>query len=229
MEKKKVATLIIDKMAPMNLFGPVQVFNLAFKLKDGEEKLKRPDMAIALYECFSIGEKKGLIKTNFYGEGIEINVDYDFDDEIEYDILLIPGGGSILELIQNDAFIKNLEKLVKKAKIVLTVGLGAVLLAATSLVNGIKLTSTKLYLEEIVEKYPEIKWTCPARWVVSEKEDTCQMIVSSAGLSAGIDAALEIVSMLDGPAVAENAAFIMEYTMINDPVRDDPFGFSCPI
>ena len=46
-------------------------------------------------------------------------------------------------------------------------------------------------------------------------------IITSAGVSAGIDMALALIAKLDGDQVAENASVIMEYTRLKDPAKDE--------
>jgi transcriptional regulator GlxA family with amidase domain len=45
-------------------------------------------------------------------------------------------------------------------------------------------------------------------------------IITAAGVSAGIDAALHVVGRLVGPEVAENTARYMEYTRVKDAAQE---------
>ena len=51
-------------------------------------------------------------------------------------------------------------------------------------------------------------------------------IITSAGVSAGIDMALALIAKLDGDQVAENASVIMEYSRLKDPAKDE-FAYLC--
>ena len=45
-------------------------------------------------------------------------------------------------------------------------------------------------------------------------------VISSSGVSAGIDMALGLIARLHGRATAENAARVMEYVWHDDPFND---------
>jgi transcriptional regulator GlxA family with amidase domain len=68
-----------------------------------------------------------------------------------------------------------------------------------------------------VQQGPRVKWERHARWV--DDGD----LVTSSGVSAGIDMALSVVARLQGVGMARQAARFMEYVWHED-ARDDPFA-----
>jgi len=219
---KTVAGVIIDHMAPMDLFGPVQAFNLAF----ASDAHGAPDLQKPLYQTITIGKEQGAVATGNNGSGPAVIVDYGFWDDVEYDILLIPGGTGTRSLVDDEKFIESLQLACNKASVVASVCTGAALLAKTGILNGKPATTNKIAWSWVVEQGPKVNWHCPPRWVNLIDKQTQSGIITSAGVSAGIDMTLAIIEALDGEQIANNAAELMEYTWTNDP-NNDPFSYLC--
>ena len=64
---KTVAALIFESMAPLDLFGPIQVFNAACTPR--EEDSTKPDTSKPLYRVIFVGKEKGLVATGSNGAG----------------------------------------------------------------------------------------------------------------------------------------------------------------
>ena len=86
---KTVAAVVIDKMAPLDLWGPIQAFQVAFAADAGEPN--KPDSSKPLYKVITLGKAKEPVTTGG-GAGPAVMVDHSFSDDVDYDILLIPGG-----------------------------------------------------------------------------------------------------------------------------------------
>ena len=69
----------------------------------------------------------------------------------------------------------------------------------------------------------KVKWNVEPRWVDLVDAEAQTGIITSAGVSAGIDMALALIAKSDGDQVAENASVIMEYTRLKDPAKDEFF------
>ncbi len=82
---------------------------------------------------------------------------------------------------------------------------GAFFLAYSGLLDGKKATTHFLSLDRFEEKFPEINVIRDKRWVEEEN------IITSAGISAGIDMSLHIVAKYLGQQTARNTAYEMEY------------------
>jgi len=65
-----------------------------------------------------------------------------------------------------------------------------------------------------------VEWDSTPRWVDLIDKKTGKGIITSAGVSAGIDMTLALVSDLDGEQVAENAATFIEHHRIESPTND---------
>jgi transcriptional regulator GlxA family with amidase domain len=69
----------------------------------------------------------------------------------------------------------------------------------------------------VADQRPAVAWVRAARWVEDGK------IVTSSGVSAGIDMALAVIAQTLGRDVSENVARMMEYTWHTD-ADNDPFA-----
>lgn len=88
----------------------------------------------------------------------------------------------------------------------LSVCTGALILAKTNLIDGLKLTTNRLAFNELREAAPKSsEWLEEVRYVDNGK------FIFSAGVSAGIDASLYVIEILFGDERALKTATIMEY------------------
>ena len=83
--------------------------------------------------------------------------------------------------------------------------------------DGRPATSNKISWDWVVQQGPRVLWKRKARWVDDGN------LVTSSGVSAGIDMTLALVERLLGRDVAVSAARNMEYVWRQDP-DDDPFA-----
>ncbi len=220
---RTVAAVVIDKMAPLDLWGPIQAFQVAFAANPDEPA--RPDSSKPLYKVITLGKSKGPVATGS-GSGPAVMVDYSFSDDVDYDILLIPGGQGTRDLVNDAGFIDSLKTACGKADIIATVCTGAGLLAKTGLLDGKEATSNKTAWSWVLEQGAKVNWNGAPRWVDLVDGVSQTGIITSAGVSAGIDMALALIAKLDGDQVAQNASVIMEYSRLKDPAKDE-FAYLC--
>jgi len=83
---KTVAALIFEGMAPLDLFGPIQVFTAAYTPR--EDDSSRPDTTKPLYKVITVGRDKGLVATGANGSGPVVVAEHGINDEFDFDILL---------------------------------------------------------------------------------------------------------------------------------------------
>ena len=105
----------------------------------------------------------------------------------------------------NERLLSTLRKHAQTAKLTTSVCTGAGLLAAAGLLDGKRATSNKLAFAWVRSQGPRVEWVPEARWVEDEN------VVTSAGVSAGIDMALYLVGLLASPEVARNVQKFIEY------------------
>ncbi len=221
---KTVAAVLIEGMAPLDLFGPIQAFNAAYAPSAGEPD--KPDRSEHLYRVITISREKGPVSTGDNGAGPIVVADYGFGDDAGYDILLVPGGMGTRALVDDAGFLAAFKAACDKASIVASVCTGSALLAKAHLLDNKQATSNKTAWAWVLEQGPEVEWSSESRWVSLVDKDTGTGVITSAGVSAGIDMALALIAELDGEQVAQNASVIMEYRRVRNSV-DDQFAYLC--
>ncbi len=215
---RTVAALVFENMAPLDLFGPIQVFNVA--CTPDVQRPNRPDTTRPLYRVITIGKQNGPIPTGREGAGPVVVAEYNIDDDVDFDILLIPSGGGTRALVDDRGFVDSLTVACNKAKIVASVCTGAALLSKPGLLDHRRATSNKTAWDWVVGQRNGVDWDSSPRWVDLIDKETQTGIITSAGVSAGIDMALALVADLDGEQVADNAAVFIEHNRVKNPAND---------
>jgi len=202
-----VAHVVFDGFTTLDMYGPVQAF-ASCRVPDGDGGWVR------YYDQFTVGEMPSSVKS---GEGPSTKAEYSFEDAPNFDIMLIPGGFGTRAAVSNDVFLGKLETMSRKAEVTATVCTGSAILARTGLLDGRPATSNKVAWDWVLEQGPKVDWKRHARWV--DDED----IITSSGVSAGIDMSLSLIARMRGEEAAINSARFMEYVWNRDP-SNDPFA-----
>lgn len=136
--------------------------------------------------------------------GLAVTPDHSFANAPAFDVLLVPGG-DVGKTAADPAVLDFIRQRSAAAGSVLSVCTGAEILAAAGLLDGLKATTFHRALDDLATRYPKVTVVSDQRWVDNGK------IITSAGLSSGIDAALHVVAELRGEDAARTAALHLEY------------------
>ncbi|WP_276352474.1 DJ-1/PfpI family protein [Cohnella caldifontis] len=189
-EARNVAVLIFDNVEPLDFAGPFEVFITGSNR--GQD-----------FRVFTVAEHERPVKAL---GNLSINPAYSIDACPEIDILIVPGGWGTRKEMLNERLTDWIRKTADEVEVLLSVCSGALILAKAGLLEGLKLTTNRLAIDELKAVMPpSAELLEDARYVDNGK------IVFSAGVSAGIDAALYVVGRLLGEERAVKAAEIMEY------------------
>src|SRR5262249_19130654 len=151
---------------------------------------------------FTVAEKAGPVLTR---GGLSVNPHYSLADCPRPDLLLVPGGQGTRKEMHNPTLTDWIKARSQEAELVLSVCTGALLLAKAGLLNAREPPPHKGAFN-LLRGAPR-KPTVPAdRRFVDNGRVAC-----SAGIAAGIDMSLHVVSRLLGREVAEKTARQMEY------------------
>jgi putative intracellular protease/amidase/YHS domain-containing protein len=152
-------------------------------------------------------------------QGQKIIAEYGLENCPSLDLILVPGGGSGLMTAKRDqALLSWIRERAKKAEIVMSVCNGATLLEAAELLDGRPATTNKALFKTIAaEPEGKVRWVPEARWVDDGN------IVTSSGVSAGIDMSLHVIGRLFGENSANELANRAEYERHPDSSWD-PFA-----
>lgn len=153
------------------------------------------------FKPFLVAFKKEPLKSQGF---VTVTPEYSIEDCPPTDILLFPGGGTG-SVINEPAFIEWIKARAKTTQFMVSVCTGAGLLSKAGLLDGLEVTTFHGYLKGLQEMTPTAKVLSETRFVDNGH------IITTAGVSAGIDGALHLVARIKGEAVAKATAYYMEY------------------
>ena len=188
---RTVAILLFDDVEVLDFAGPLEVFGLA-RTASGERAFEVVTISINPGDVLACNNLR-VVPTR---AGSQPSV---------VDILVIPGGIGTRREMVNPEMLEFIRGASSSARLTLSVCTGALLLGAAGLLMGRSATTHWAAMDELrsLDTGADI---LPDARVVDNGD-----VVMSAGVSAGIDAALHIVARLFGPAQAEKTARAMEY------------------
>ncbi len=167
----------------------------------------------------TVARVKGPIESS---QGPKLLADYGWDECPELDLLLVPGGFGVREAMKDASLIAWLKNRSSKAEITMSVCNGASILATAGLLDGRPATTNKAFWEMATAPGPKVKWIHQARWVDDGN------VVTSSGVSAGIDMSLHVVERFFGAKKAQGIADQIEHEWHRDSSRD-PFAELHPL
>lgn len=191
MKKLKTAILIFDDVEVLDFAGPFEVFSVTNELN-----------GYSLLNVYTVAREKAPVTAR---NGLSVNPDYSIDDAPQPDILIIPGGSGTRPLLLQQDMLAWISRAAQNADRVLSVCTGALLLAKIGLLGGIKATTHHSAFETLAEIAPDTEIVRDARFVDSGS------IITSAGISTGIDMSLYVIELLYGTKNARQTAAYMEY------------------
>lgn len=153
------------------------------------------------FNMYTVSEKTAAITTAM---GMSVNPKYSFENAPKPDIILVPGG-SVDDQVNNPIVIKWLQDQTKDAEIVMSVCNGAFILAKAGLLDGLEATTTSGLIPLFRETAKRTRVIDDRRFVDTGK------VITTAGLSSGIDGSLHVIERLFGKGTAQMAALGMEY------------------
>ncbi len=190
-ERLKVGIFIYNDVEVLDFAGPFEVFSLATKNE------------CSIFEVFTISETKEIITAR---NGLEVKPNLTFEDSYDIDILIIPGGyGAEKVEIKKQKTLNWIIKQSKKVDILASVCTGALLLAECGLLRNRKATTHWMDLERLENDYPDINVIRNVKYVDEGN------VLTSGGISAGINMSFHIIKRLFGVAIAKATARRMEY------------------
>lgn len=193
---KTIGILIFDEVEVLDFAGPFEVFNVAGR-RDNLEP----------FEVFTISEKPEPVMAR--GQ-LAVTAHYTIKNHPKLDILLIPGGYGSRALLNNKIVLDWIEREAGRVENLLSVCTGALLLGKLGLLDGLDCTTHFMALDLLEKIAPKAKVHRDGRFYDNGK------IITSAGVSAGIDMAFYVVAKLESQEIAEETALYIEYPWPRD-------------
>ncbi|WP_336972638.1 DJ-1/PfpI family protein [Bacillus thuringiensis] len=191
MNKWSVGIFLFNEVEVLDFAGPFEVFSVT------EVNEEKP------FTVYTVSENGEMITAR---NGLKVQPDYSIENLPPVDILIIPGGLGAREYeIKNEIVIKWIRQQMKEVKLMTSVCTGALLLAKAGLLEGLKATTHWASIEKFKNEFQNVEVIENVKFVDEGH------IITSAGISAGINMAFHIVKNLLGMHVAEDTAKGMEY------------------
>jgi len=191
-----IGIYLFDGVEVLDFAGPFEVFSTAARVHGRQEPPSPPPFVVV-----TVGHGPGPIVAR---GGLRVQPAFGFEDHPELDVVIIPGGAIDAEL-ERPEFEAWLRRVGSSATITASVCTGAFLLGQAGLLDGKRATTHWEDLEELQRLFPEAEVVDGERWVDQES------LVTSAGISAGIDMSLHLVARLEGEELARATAHQMQY------------------
>lgn len=189
---KNVAILIFDEVEVLDFAGPFEVF--AITGQDTPEE--KP------FDVYLVAEEIRPVRAR---HGFSVNPAYTLSNCPPPDIIIVPGGVGARSARERHGVLDWVRDHAAQDKLTLSVCTGALILGRAGLLEGLPATTHWTAFDVLAKDAPTADLKRDVRFV-----DNGQ-VVTSAGVSAGIDMALHIVARLCGIDVAKETAREMEY------------------
>ena len=187
-----IGIYVFDNVEVLDFAGPYEVFTCAARVGGGPAPL---------FHVRTIGASLAPLRAR---AGLAVHPEDDFAGAGKIDVLIIPGGVVSAELAKPEV-IAWIAATAPACELVASVCTGAFLLAEAGLLDGQEATTHWEDIDGLRHGWPQVKVRADRRWVDNGR------IVTSGGISAGIDMSLHLVERLAGHELARRTALQMEY------------------
>lgn len=201
MSALRVLILAFDGVEALDFAGPFEVFTTASRVS---QRLKPGTAAPFEVASVAIGQPVQA------RAGLQLLASHTLTNSPKADVLIVPGGVVDAPLASPDT-LRWIAHNAAGAQVVASVCTGAFLLAASGVVTDDAVTTHWEDIADLRAQFPALDVREGVRWVDNGR------IVSSAGISAGIDMSLHLVERLAGRELAERTARQMDYTWTHGP------------
>jgi len=193
--ERTIGILLFDDAEELDFVGPYEVFTMSNEMFARSEN-KRPDKVVL------ISEHGGTIRC---AKNMRVETDHSIADAPKLDVLLIPGGMGTRREVNNKAITDWVAKVAETCEWVTSVCTGSLVLTAAGPAKGKRVTTHWAFIETLRERGEASEVLEEVRYVRDGK------IVTSAGVSAGIDMALWLVGQMHGEDHARFTQRGMQY------------------
>ena len=191
-----VAIYLFPEVEVLDFAGPYEVFATASRVFR-----RLNSSAPSPFAVCTVAHKAGTVRAR---AGLVVTPDFTFADHPAIDLLIIPGGVVSAEL-EKPEVTEWIKRTAAMTRLTASVCTGSFLLAHAGLLNGKRATTHWADVDELRATFPAVTVLEQRRWV--DEGD----IVTSAGISAGIDMSLHLVERFAGKELALKTARQMDF------------------
>ena len=175
-----IGVLVFDGAEELDFVGPWEVLTVAAMLKPGDR-------------IVTIAERPGPVRC---AKGLRVLPDHTFADAPPLDVVVVPGGEATIREVDNPALIGWLAEAGARCRWVTSVCTGAQLLHRAGFLRGRCATTHWMFIDGLRAMGDGVTVREHVRFVRDGN------VVTSAGVSAGIDMALWLVGQMHDPGFA---------------------------
>jgi transcriptional regulator GlxA family with amidase domain len=198
--------LIFEKAEELDFVGPWEVFTSSAAVLANQ--------STDVDTVVTIAEGTDPVRCN---KGLRVIADHTLDNHPPLDVVLVPGGTGTRREVNNPAVIEWIEKVAARVDWVTSVCDGALLLHEAGPARG-RRVATDWEFEDELEGRGDITVVRDARYVVDGN------LVTSQGVSAGIDMALWLIGRLHGRPHARFVRRKIQYEPAPPYLADEPLA-----
>ncbi|MBB3047898.1 transcriptional regulator GlxA family with amidase domain [Litorivivens lipolytica] len=188
---KHIGIYLYPMAEVLDFSGPFEVFTTASRVCAGDEPF-----AVSL-----ISETGGAVVAR---AGYRVETDFAIDRHPPLDALVVVGGVHHQEM-EKPRVIDWIRRQASQIPVVASVCTGAFLLAKAGLCEGKRVTTHWEDIPDLKQQFPQLEVVGNVRWVDQGN------LVTSGGISAGIDMSLHLVDRLYARSLAERTAKQMDF------------------
>mgnify|MGYP000943604222 FL=1 len=196
MNRKRLGIVLFDDIEVLDFCGPFEVFSVT---RENEERRREETSP---FEIWLLAQFERPVTTT---GGMKVIPDTTFAACPRLDILIVPGGWGTRSEMHDDAMLSFVRAQAMQVETLASVCTGALILGKAGLLDGLRATTHWRSLPMMQELFPRVTVDRTSRVVHQGR------IITSAGISAGIDMALQIVAHHLGEDIARATARHMEY------------------
>ena len=204
MKRKLVGIVIFPEVEVLDFCGPYEVFSVT-RLDEARRREEPSPFQVLL-----VAEQAEPVQAS---GGMRVIPNCTLNTCPGLDVLVVPGGWGTRREIDNEVLIDWIAQRGRQVETLAAVCTGAMLLGKAGLLDGRRATTHWRSLGWMRESFPAV--TVEEHLHVVEDGH----ILTSAGISAGIDLALKVVARYHGEAIARATARHMEYRFSEDNAR----------
>lgn len=191
-----VGILLFDGAEELDFVGPWEVFTMVGEVLAFQgEAASRP-------RVLTVAEAGGTIRA---AKGMRVLADHGFADCPKLDVLVVPGGQGTRREVENPKLLQWIAAVAPGCRWVTSVCTGAMLLTAAGPARGKRVTTHWGYIGPLRERKEAAEVVENVRYIRDGN------VVTSAGVSAGIDMALWLTGQMASPEFARQVQKFMEY------------------
>ncbi|HEX6928070.1 MAG TPA: DJ-1/PfpI family protein [Gammaproteobacteria bacterium] len=196
MKKRTVAILVYDGVEVLDFAGPFEVFAVTSELNDDR-----------FFDVRLVAADAAPVTTI---NGMRVLANSRFEEMPAPDLLVVAGGSGSRQAMHDPLLLDWTRNAARTAEAVLGICSGARILAALGMLDGREATTHHQVFEHVREIAPAATLRGGVRFI-----DTGR-IITTGGISAGIDGSFHLVARLLGVNIAVKSAEYMEYAWVPD-------------